>query len=468
MKQNPLVTVYITNHNYGRFLRQAIESVVNQTYGRIEILIIDDGSTDGSREIVSQYAGLPNARVVLQENKGLNATNNVALRAARGDYFVRLDADDYMVPYAIAMMVALMEGNPDVGLVFPDYYYVDEVGNIIGVESRHDFDREVSLYDLPSHGACTMVRTEELRRLGGYNESFSCQDGYELWIKFILNSKVTNISKPLFYYRQHKSSLTRDESRILETRKSIKRHYVEEYLIPNVKAVAVVPVRPNTVSGRLWALSEFEGMTIIGSAIQKLVECGCFEEIIVTCSEPRILAEVERSIVSGEVNTDRVNVITHQRSREFELANLSLDLTLNEIMEMYRIGQRFEAIGLLGIETPLIKASTIAEAVHSLRLFKANSVICVRQDHSSYFTHNGDGMTLIFEKSRYTNYERKMLYRRINGFSIARIDEYMRHQSFLTSRLSHVLVGPEESLTIQSDMDFKLYSHLASLLSIRD
>ena len=95
----PRVTVYITNYNYARYVRQAIESVLAQTDQDFELLVIDDGSTDDSRETISEYQGHPKIRIIFQENKGLNRTNNIALKAARGRYIMRLDADDIEIPF---------------------------------------------------------------------------------------------------------------------------------------------------------------------------------------------------------------------------------------------------------------------------------------------------------------------------------------------------------------------------------
>ena len=82
---NPTVTVYITNYNYGDYLEKAIKSVLNQTFTSFELIIIDDGSTDGSKEIINKYQKNKNIYAVFQDNKGLNASNNVALNLARGD-----------------------------------------------------------------------------------------------------------------------------------------------------------------------------------------------------------------------------------------------------------------------------------------------------------------------------------------------------------------------------------------------
>ena len=125
MTVDPLVTVYITNHNYGRYVRQSIESVLNQKFSAFELIIIDDGSTDGSLEIIAEYEQHPQVRVVSQENRGLVVANNIALRMSRGRYIVRLDADDYFDDNALLVMSNYLETHPEVGLVFPDYYTVD-------------------------------------------------------------------------------------------------------------------------------------------------------------------------------------------------------------------------------------------------------------------------------------------------------------------------------------------------------
>ena len=92
----PKVTVYIANHNYGRYLDQSIRTVLNQTMQDFELIIIDDGSSDNSKEVIAKHADDEKIIVIFQQNKGLNVTNNIALRTARGKYIMRLDADDYL------------------------------------------------------------------------------------------------------------------------------------------------------------------------------------------------------------------------------------------------------------------------------------------------------------------------------------------------------------------------------------
>ena len=127
---SPAVTVYIANHNYGRYIEQAIESVLNQTMQDFELIVIDDGSTDDSRKIVERYMDRPNVLAIFQHNKGLTVTNNIALRAATGRHIMRLDADDYLDENALQVLYGVLERNPNIGMVFPDYYVVDEDGEV--------------------------------------------------------------------------------------------------------------------------------------------------------------------------------------------------------------------------------------------------------------------------------------------------------------------------------------------------
>ena len=180
----PLVTVYITNYNYGRYIKKAIDSVLNQSFKNFELIIIDDGSNDNSKKIIERYNNHKKTISIFQKNKGLTVSNNIALRLSRGKYIMRLDADDWLVPFALEILSNVLEKNEKIGLVFPDYYEVNSDDKIIELVRRHDF-KKVTLHDQPAHGACTMIRKKCLLKTGGYNEAFACQDGYDIWVKFI-------------------------------------------------------------------------------------------------------------------------------------------------------------------------------------------------------------------------------------------------------------------------------------------
>ena len=219
MKKNksaePLVSVYIVNHNYGDYLDKAIESVLNQTLDDYEIIFIDNGSTDSSRKKIEKYYNNKKIKIILQKNIGLNAANNVALKLARGRYIIRLDADDFFDKNALEILVSKLEKDDSLGMVFSDYYTVDQKGDLIEMYRRHDFN-EVELLDQPAHGACSMVRKEFLLAINGYDESYHCQDGWDLWVRFIRNFNISNVNLPLFYYRQHGKNLTKGKKKFYQ------------------------------------------------------------------------------------------------------------------------------------------------------------------------------------------------------------------------------------------------------------
>ena len=139
--KDPLVTIYIINYNYGKYLQKSIESVLNQTFKNFELIIIDDGSTDSSKSIISKFKNNSKIRVVYQKNKGLNQSNNLALKKSKGRFIIRLDADDWLDIRALEILVNAIKKDNEIGLVFPDYYEVDEEGEIINIIRRHDFSK---------------------------------------------------------------------------------------------------------------------------------------------------------------------------------------------------------------------------------------------------------------------------------------------------------------------------------------
>lgn len=452
-----LVSIYITNYNYGRYIKQSIESVLNQSYSPIELFIIDDGSTDNSKEIIEGYRNRPNLTIIYQQNKGLNATNNVALGLANGKYFMRLDADDFLDPKAVETMVAAMEKDPDLGLVFPDYYYVDADGLVTGEEKRHDFETNVTLYDQPAHGACTMVRTEYLKKLGGYNESFTCQDGYELWVKFVLRHKVNNVNQPLFYYRRHGNNLTKNEELILSTRRRIKAQYIDDNNIELPGTLLIIPVRSTLIGDVNWPLYKIDDKTIIEHAIEKAVSTKTISWIVITTADEGIL----NYLAEANDHEGRVKIVKRPESyaRVHESLNKTIDLVL-ETMAKSNIYPK--AIMTLSLEYPLVSYHDLDDAVRTMALFKCDSLLSVRPDNRMYYQHVGHGMVPILDQDKFTKLEREALYKGAGGIVISTMDNYRRNRRLVGGKVGHIVLGSEAAFQINSFFDFTLFSSLAT------
>ena len=127
MKIKDLITVYITNYNYGKYIDKCIQSILKQTYKNIELIIIDDGSSDNSKENLKKYEKIKKIKIIYQKNKGLNITNNIAIKVSTGRYIIRVDADDWLREDAISSLYKEIKKDKKIAMVFSNYYEVNVV-----------------------------------------------------------------------------------------------------------------------------------------------------------------------------------------------------------------------------------------------------------------------------------------------------------------------------------------------------
>ncbi|WKK79842.1 glycosyltransferase [Marivirga arenosa] len=456
--KSPLVTVYITNYNYEKYLQKAIESVLVQTMQNFELYIIDDGSTDKSKNIIESYRDHESISIIYQKNKGLNITNNVAMRAANGKYLMRLDADDFLEKEAIEKMSLALEKDDELGLVFPDYYYVDAEGNKTGLEQRHNFEKEVSLYDQPAHGACTMIRLEFLKNLGGYNESFTCQDGYDLWIKFITHHKVSNINEPLFSYRRHGQNLTTNEEKILSTRKQIKSVFVDEHF-SSPPTLGIIPVRNTFINGINLPIFEIEGESLLCLKVQACLNSKKLDRVLISSADNEILAYARQKFDRN----DKVEVL--ERPKAFAEKNQSLNDTIHQSLAFEEEKSRtYEAVMTIALEYPFLQGETIDEAIDTLTLFKSDVVLSVRPDNRLYYQHNGSSLQPILDQEKFTKLEREAIYKGVGGIVLSTVDNFKKYNKMTEGRISHVVVDQRSAFGIFSSFDFEIYQNLRKSL----
>jgi CMP-N-acetylneuraminic acid synthetase len=451
--QEPLITVYITNYNYQKYIEQSIESVLAQSLQNFELLIIDDGSTDNSKEIIERYRDEERVTIIYQQNKGLNITNNVAMRVSSGKYIMRLDADDFLVPTALAEMSSLLEQNAELGLVFPDYYYVDAAGEITGEERRHNFEKEVSLYDQPAHGACTMIRLSFLKKLGGYNESFTCQDGYDLWLKFITHYSVTNINKPLFYYRRHGENLTTNEERILDTRRAIKESFLAEKENRVASTLMVIPVRNTKIKGESWPLYKVGDRSILEEKVATCLKAQCCGAVAVVSSDEEILAFAKKAFAENL----KVQII--ERPASLAGPNQTLGATVNLAVQNTS-NQNLRYVLTAALEYPFLNASMLDDALNTLLLFKSDAVLSVRPDNKSYYRHTGHGLSPILDQEKFTRLEREALYKAAGGIMLSTLNSFSKNLKINAGQISHVVVDEKAAFGVHSEFDFELFKSL--------
>ena len=237
---HPIVSVVIPTYNRHEWLREAIASVFSQSQDiALEIIVIDDGSTDGTAEALSEVFARPNVKYIWQDNTGKPAAaRNRGLREVRGEFIVFLDSDDLLHPESIARRLEVLREYGDVGLVCTDWLcFAGSVAQgtkpsiltayrfLAGVPAdlierkngrtyvfHKPFVYEL-LYSEFVFTSSTMVRRALLDAIGGFDESITIGEDLDLWLRIGLQSKLAYIDEPLSFMRNHATHITSDETR---------------------------------------------------------------------------------------------------------------------------------------------------------------------------------------------------------------------------------------------------------------
>ena len=207
----PEVTVSIITpvYNGEQYLSEAIESALAQTYKNFELLIVNDGSTDNSTDIIRPF--LKDSRVIYieQKNAGVAAARNTAIKQARGKYIGFLDQDDLWLPEKINTLVTFLEKNVEWALVHTPQIYIDNLGNEI-IAYEKDFVRNISgdcfkeLFEGNKIAVLTtLVRKELIEKVGGFKPDVSRADDYLLWLELSYQYIIGYVDIPLVKYRLH-------------------------------------------------------------------------------------------------------------------------------------------------------------------------------------------------------------------------------------------------------------------------
>jgi glycosyltransferase involved in cell wall biosynthesis len=227
-----LVSVVMPVYNAGEYLHQAIESVLAQTLQDFELICIDDGSTDGSLEVLQAYASRDARILVLQNERNLGepATRNTGMSVARGEYIAIQDADDVSLPQRLERQVEFLQATPSISVLGAAMLVVDEHG----VASRHwpAFETDVILRCLllvmnPLAHPSVVLRRRVIQEIGGYQESLTAAVDYELWVRAASVCKFANMPEVLVRYRQHSMQATYQNIALRSKRAEISLHALD-------------------------------------------------------------------------------------------------------------------------------------------------------------------------------------------------------------------------------------------------
>jgi glycosyltransferase involved in cell wall biosynthesis len=214
MNKSPSISVIMSVYNGERYLKEAIESILNQTFTDFEFIIVNDKSTDNSAKIIS---GFNDPRIVVIENSeniGLTKSLNKALKVARGEYIARMDCDDISLPKRFEIQKKFMDENMNIVLLGGKTIIINNEGTETGkkdvIQNPLELKFRLLISNQISHST-VMFRTAIVIELGGYNEEYRYVQDYELWSRLNkLGYLISNIDEALLKYRFHAESITQN------------------------------------------------------------------------------------------------------------------------------------------------------------------------------------------------------------------------------------------------------------------
>lgn len=207
----PRVSVITPVYNHERFIAECVESILAQTYNDFEIIVVDDGSTDRTPEILATYKD--RITVIRQPNAGGAAALNTALKQARGEYIAWLSSDDVFTPTKLQEQVDFLDNNARFSLVYTDFYYNDTQGSILAkVRAPYFNEKKSFLYHMLVanfiNGSTVMFKRTCIDSVGPFDATMRFHADGDLWFRMLKYFEFGHISKPLLKYRWHASNLS--------------------------------------------------------------------------------------------------------------------------------------------------------------------------------------------------------------------------------------------------------------------
>ena len=209
----PAISIILPVYNAEAYVREAVESILAQTFTDFELIIINDGSTDGSEAILRELAAR-DTRIVLVErpNGGLVLALNDGLEMARADLIARMDADDVAMPERFAFQHARMVEEPELAVLGSFIRVMNKAGNVIRLREYPLTPKAAARHvekDCPVIHPAVMMRRDAVLEAGGYRKAFLHAEDYELWLRMIdLGYAIANLSQPLLNYRVHDANVS--------------------------------------------------------------------------------------------------------------------------------------------------------------------------------------------------------------------------------------------------------------------
>jgi glycosyltransferase involved in cell wall biosynthesis len=427
----PIITIYIINHNYAKYIEEAIKSVIKQTYKKIDIIIVDDKSNDNSKKIISKYEHKKNIRIFYNSKKiGLVKSSNIAIRASLGEYVLRLDADDILKKNCIFELYKKIKKKKDIAVTYSDFYEIDTNGSIISLQKQIPIKNKNNLNDRPILAACCLIRKSALFSVNLYNEKYNRQDGYDLWYKIIKNFKFAHVDLPLFFYRKHSHNLTKKINKLYRTRSKILYGFAKN-IIDNLKIVIIIPVRGNRID-KLNIFKIHRKKPFIYNSIDQSLKTKNINKIIITSSDILLLKKIRK------IYKDKIQYY----KRSYEESKLNSDLKTGILRSLKKI-KKIDILVLVIPTFAFSKAHYIEQAISKLVIHRLDKVISTAvETKENFYQYTSKGIKLISNNpGEILKYEKNTILRETGGIAVYNFKSYLKNN---IKKISNIIINEKE------------------------
>lgn len=240
----PKISVIMPAYNAEKYIKEAIDSILTQTYGDFELIVLNDCSRDSTEQIILSFADDRIVYLKNEQNMGVAATLNRGLSVAKGEYVARMDADDVSLPERFAQQVAYLDANPDVAVLGTNVETFNEDGPLFtGWSATDPAQMKVDLlFSCGLAHPSVMMRRDVILELGSYDLAFEGLEDYECWCRVAENHQVTTLSQVLFRYRVHGAQVTKNPS----------AKYMERLRALKVRQLAQLGIAPDCPGRELF------------------------------------------------------------------------------------------------------------------------------------------------------------------------------------------------------------------------
>lgn len=219
----PAVSVVMSVYNGERFLNEAVESILSQSFKDFEFIIIDDGSTDDSQKVLKKFAAADKrVKLITQKNQGLVASLNRGIKEASGDYIARQDADDKSTPERLAKQIRFLEEHTATVIVGSSVHVMDGSGHILHQHAvllnDPELRQELLIRSPFAHGSL-MFKREEVIKAGLYDQASWPAEDYDLWLRLSEYGQLANLDEYLYIYREHDQGLSQKNLKVQEAKR---------------------------------------------------------------------------------------------------------------------------------------------------------------------------------------------------------------------------------------------------------